>query len=72
MPNPANVYQAKHFPTQQERDAYAAGLQAGINFECQPGSDPSRVRTEYDGCRKEWHAYIESGRYDDTGKIVWP
>jgi len=73
MPNPHNVHALKDFTNEEERDAYAEGLQQGINFEYRPGSDPSRVRKEEDLFRspKKFYAFIESGMYDDDGGINW-
>lgn len=67
-------YAIRSFENESEMQAYAAGLQEGINFECQPGSEPCRVRTEHNMLSDpdtRWSAFIQSGHYSNDGNIVW-
>jgi len=77
MPKPSSVHHIRRFATENERDAYAQGLENGASLLMQGhGSDPWRVRTEndlpsLDGAANPYIAYIQTGRYDSSGNTVF-
>ena len=73
MPNPQNVKALKTFESKEEADIYAAGCQAGLNhapYGCSH-PDPVRVRKETDALTGVHSVYIEWGRYDGEGNIIF-